>query len=132
MRIPGGTLLKLLDYKVKFPSKIGGTCYPLGVITRDLRKTDEVRVYTQYIFLMVLNLPNATTIKKLESIVASFTPLTGSPVSPCLKKVLTRKFFLSGESARTMDWLAYRAQRGGKQEKMKCVDSRFVRGFDIL
>jgi hypothetical protein len=128
-RMRDGVLLQLLANKVKVPSRVEGTCHPLGVFTVDVRKTGGGRVYTYYVFQTTMDLQDATTFEKLKSDVASFGAPEWSPVSLCPNVDLQPKFFLSGQ-ARTMDYLALRAMRG-KPKKMKCKNTKFWPYFEI-
>ncbi|HUT35107.1 MAG TPA: toll/interleukin-1 receptor domain-containing protein [Planctomycetota bacterium] len=129
LRVPCGTLLKLLEYKVRL-TELPGSCSPFAVITRDLRRSESC-VFTQYVFKTTISIDTATTEEELDNAIASFQPRGGAPFS-VLPQDLEPDFFVPpGESGKVMDYLALRGLRG-KEDTITVGNDHFKRSFSLL
>jgi hypothetical protein len=135
VRMPKGTLVDLMSmYKLKM-ARVEGSCKPFGVLTRDLRRGPERRAYTQFVFLLTVRLPKATTTEKLKNLLRGFET-DNVPLISAVEDIEPDYFLKSGPDPKIMDYLALR----GLREKKKLIDypgddypeARFTRGFAII
>ena len=127
VRVPNGVLFELLDYKIALSKDIVGECRPFAVITRDLRRTLENRVYTQYVFVA-----NVQSIDDSVPLLSLFTMKNDGALQEAPSD-LKPEYFLEGDRK---DWkvLDYPALRGllGQEDYIEAEGGRFTRGFKML
>ncbi len=129
LRLPGGTLSKILDYKVKIPD-LPADCRPFAVITRDLRKSEK-HVYTQYVFQINLRLDRSPTANELRSLLRTFKTQHDNSVSALPDEATPDWLLTKSEDKKVMDYLALRGIRSN-EPSLHYKTARFTRGFRIV
>lgn len=125
MRIPDGTLFRVLNgYKFNFTG-VRGTCEPLCVVTRIGRKTD-----TQYVFRVNLQLSGTGSLEKLKERVTRFGlgKHRRESVSFADEEFDPVDFLTFGKKPKCMDYVVLL----GREDPDRCKETRFTSGFDLV
>jgi len=129
LRIPAGTLAQVLAYKVALPDR-RGTCRPLGIVTRDVRK-EEQRAFTQYVFEIIYRFDITPGVEDWREFLGEFRVQHGSAVCRLPDSVEPVDFLKKSEDVKVMDYLVLRGLLND-EASISHERGRYTRGFAIM